>query len=414
MALSHVGQTLTIDDIVAPETETMQVGYCTNIHSGPTLDRVLDNLRANTVPVKQRVCPNEPMGIGLWLAQDAARQTLQDGQWQRLQEFLDEAQLIPHTFNAFPFSDFHQPVVKHLVYEPDWSNSQRLQYSVDICEIVARLLRPDSLATVSTLPLGWPHESPVDDSFFRRCAEHLIACAQHLQDIRQRTGTRVQLCLEPEPGCVLQTSDQLVEFLERYLLSGASSDGVREHIGVCHDVCHAAVMFEPQADVLQRYADSGIAIGKVQISSAIEKRSDNSTGKVSHGIKQLQSFVEPRYLHQTTRRDAESIEFFEDLPLALAATETQSAAWRVHFHVPIHLATLELLHTTQADIDECLKWFINADYRTQFEVETYAWSVSPESVRSGSMVDSIVAELEWLQDRYPSLPTLNQFHDLGP
>ena len=48
----------------------MQIGYCTNVHAGPDLKSTQANLLQYAAKVKERFSPNEPMGIGLWLAAD--------------------------------------------------------------------------------------------------------------------------------------------------------------------------------------------------------------------------------------------------------------------------------------------------------------------------------------------------------
>ncbi len=87
------------------------------------------------------------------------------------------------------------------------------------------------------------------------------------------------------------------------------------------------------------------------------------------------------------------------------------SVWRTHFHVPIVLDSTESTRTTQSEIRDCLDWFFDRNYETQFEVETYAWEVSPDSIRGGSMGDSIVAELRWLAKVFPGIGSLNKVRD---
>jgi predicted regulator of amino acid metabolism with ACT domain len=56
-------------------------------------------------------------------------------------------------------------------------------------------------------------------------------------------------------------------------------------------------MFEDQREVLRRYAEAGIRVNKVQISSALDV--DVRTIGVAAAIEHLRAFAEPRYLHQT-------------------------------------------------------------------------------------------------------------------
>ena len=367
----------------------------------------MNNLRQYSVPVKKAVYPNEPMGIGLWFSESAVTEALQDGNWQELHQFLDDNHLVPNTFNAFPYSDFHQPVVKHLVYEPDWTTDERKEYTLNVATLQTRLLPEGSIGTISTLPLGWRHSGNVDPGYFEQCSVQLGDCASTLAKMQQQSGITIRLCLEPEPGCVLQTSDQVQMLFQWYLHANAANETTnREFLGVCHDVCHSAVMFEPQVEALNRFREAGICIGKVQVSSAIEISRSNPAEE----FESLRQFIEPRYLHQTNLKTAESISFFEDLDQALQQKDLLDLAdvLRAHFHVPIMIESTPEIGTTQHDIKDCLDWFVDNEYESQFEVETYAWDVTPESVRGGSMVDSIISELRWLRSAFPAIGRFNQ------
>src|SRR5206468_12928395 len=130
---------------------------------------------------------------------------------------------------------------------------------------------------------------------------------------------------------------------------------VRRHIRICHDICHAAVMFEDQEEVLRKYAAAGIQVGKVQVSAALRMELDLFEPPAAEArnaaIKQLSQFAEDRYLHQTVvRRDGGDV-FYEDLRPALDAEAVDPRGeWRVHFHVPIYLKEFGRLRSTQEQI----------------------------------------------------------------
>src|SRR5262249_26155583 len=161
-----------------------------------------------------------------------------------------------------------------------------------------------------------------------------------LATLESETGRRICLCLEPEPGCLLQRSTEVVRFFEGHLLRGPDEAAVRRHLTVCHDICHAAVMFEDQAEVLQRYRAAGIGVGKMQVSSAVALDLTRlAPSEHPAALCQLESFAEDRYLHQTMvrGRGGAAPVFFEDLPVALSTTVPGGGGeWRVHFHVPIY------------------------------------------------------------------------------
>ena len=381
-------------------------GYCTNVHAGNSLQEIKENLLTYTKLVQRIFLPQRPMGVGLWLSNDVCQELLATHQAGTFGGWLSENQLIPFTINGFPFRDFHQPVVKRLVYQPTWAQQERLDYTVGLAKIHSSLMQNEPFGTISTLPLGWA----TDDSpeFRKQCAQNLIRCSEELAELREKTGKHIVLCIEPEPGCILQTSDTLVQFFEEYLLTGDSDsvERVLEFIGVCHDICHSAVMFEPQNVALSAYQNRGIQVGKVQVSSAVQVEFGYQCEKEQADtlVHVLHQFAEDRYLHQTVIYDGGKTLFFDDLNLALQQHgRNPFGVWRVHYHVPIFTRQLTVLGTTQSEIHDCMKWFDSqptdqSDQVLHFEVETYAWSVLPETLRSKSLGDDIAREMIWFRD----------------
>src|SRR5262249_37608196 len=158
--------------------------------------------------------------------------------------------------------------------------------------------------SISTLPLAWGSPPPGSGEL-EKAAAALRQLAGELAQLERDHGRRITLCLEPEPGCVIQFSADLVRFFEDYLLRGAEEAAIRRHLCVCHDICHAAVMFEDQAEVLRRYRAAGIVVGKMQVSSAVALPLDRTAPPDrAAALRQLGAFAEDRYLHQTMVRTA--------------------------------------------------------------------------------------------------------------
>lgn len=296
------------------------ISYCLNLF--PT--RSVQDLAHNLAQLPPGCAP------GLWLP----HQLLASG-----------ADLPPvQTFNAFPYQDFHQPKVKHQVYRPDWSQPERLHYTQAVAHLLDRLLDQKE-GSISTLPLGW---EPLDE---RQAVANLEQMAQTLKQIEETSGHWIHLDLEPEPGCLLTTSQDLIRFFERHQLD-------RRYLGVCHDICHAAVMGEDQARVLQAYQRAGIRVGKVQVSSALRVHDPIAARPT------LQRLAGDRYLHQCRLDDGR---FFEDLPDYLASDA--KGPLTIHFHVPIHLDHFGPgLSTTRGAIEDCLAALAGG---TMLEIETY-------------------------------------------
>jgi hypothetical protein len=378
---------------------SLQIGYCTNVHAGPTLEQTRANLTRYALAVKQTVRPNDSMGVGLWLAAPAVQELLSTGQAAEFADWLASVGLIPFTFNGFPYGDFHGPVVKHRVYEPTWWEPERLSFTLQLIEAQHRLLPAGLEGTISTLPIAWSQPHPTHAQL-TLAAQNLRTAAVAMQRLKAETGRVISLCLEPEPGCYLQRSDDMVHFFQEWLFREGDEAVVREHLRICHDVCHAAVMFEPQTEVLQKYAAAGIQVGKVQVSAAVAARfNELAPAERQAAFKQLSAFHEPRYLHQTCIQQAgEAAVYYEDLPQALATVAEHASPtgeWRMHFHVPIYLSAFGALHATQPEILECLRVLQATSSCQHYEVETYAWGVLPKELQVSDLAIGIAHEMDW-------------------
>ena len=379
------------------------IGYCTNVHAGANWQATRASLEDYAVGVKRIFRPEAAMGIGLWFSNESSQQLEREG----VDEFagwLSSQGLVPSTLNGFPFGDFHQAVVKHDVYLPDWTNPSRRQYTERLVRIQHHLLPTRQEASISTLPLAWG--SAQTPATFSVCAEQLTQLAQYLASFEKEQGRLFYVCIEPEPGCALDTAEDIVHFFNEFLLKsrGEEEQQIRRHIRICHDVCHSVVMFEEQATAINAYRRAGIEIGKIQVSSAVKMELDAlDTLQRRAALAQLAAFHEPRYLHQTMvkRAGEETPRFYEDLHLALAAESEHAlkgGEWRVHFHVPIFVEQFGALSASQGEILQCLQALRDSQVK-HFEVETYAWGVLPESLRATNLAEGIAKELSWLAPR---------------
>lgn len=373
---------------------TVPLCYCTNVHpcrQGSDVQRVLDEY---TVPVR-KYCGFD-LGAGLWLPADALRQVVVDeARMQAVRQALDERGLVCYTLNAFPYGDFHSERVKEQVYLPDWSQTERLDYTTQCAELLARLLPVGLDGSISTLPLGsklFQHEA----AFHQIVIAQLIELANRLDRLAQRQGHIIRLAIEPEPYCLLETTEETVEFFQR-LWQVADDVGcgevARRHLGVCYDVCHQAVEFEDAAEAIGALESAEVRINKVQISCAIEL--EDATDAVGRAA--LAKFVEPRYLHQTMARGADGrVLRLPDLTTELTTQPTAewlaATTWRTHFHVPVDAERIGILRTTRPELRRALAAIARLDYAPHLEVETYTWPVMPGSSPM-SLVDGLAREL---------------------
>lgn len=377
----------------------MHLSYCTNVHPAEDLDGVLDQLARYAGPVR-RAAGLDVLGVGLWLpAVLAHRLAGRPEDRARLRAALDEHGLEVRTLNAFPYGGFHADVVKLAVYRPTWADAERLAYTLECAEVLADLLPEGASGSVSTLPLAWREPWTDDDDVAATRA--LAALSAGLRDLAARTGRTVRVAVEPEPGCVLDTVEDVVAWLAPRTAADRPED-VRidpEHVGVCLDTCHLAVSFADPAGAVARVTDAGLRVVKVQASAALhvaEPADDAARAAVA-------TFAEPRYVHQVREQAADgSVVPADDLPEALdgaggARPLPGHGPWRVHVHVPLHhepepplAATTDVLRTAVAAVAAAPH---GAD--AHLDVETYTWSVLPPSAATDDLVAGIAAELRW-------------------
>jgi sugar phosphate isomerase/epimerase len=357
----------------------MLLSYCTNVHPAEDLDGVLDQLARYAGPVRE-AAGLDVLGVGLWLpAALAHRLTASPRAAQdlaRLRAALDEHGLQAHTLNAFPYGGFHDDVVKLAVYAPTWADPERLAYTLECAEVLAALL-PDGVdGSISTLPLAWREPggvawSPTQDAAATRAFEDLSA---GLRDLAARTGKIVRVAVEPEPGCVLDTVEDVVAWLEKR----PAID--REHVGVCLDTCHLAVSFADPAAAVERITRAGLRVVKVQASAALHLTEPAAPGARDA----VGQFVEKRYIHQV-RELAPGGEVLpaDDLPDALGSGSADGlpgeGPWRVHFHVPLHHEPAPPLTATTAVLRDAVAAVLAAPHgeEAHLDVETYTWAVLP-------------------------------------
>ena len=386
-----------------------QIGYCTNVHAGVDLDTAQGNLERYACSARTMLGDDRALGIGLWLADEAARQTLVGKRLDDLKRWLEEHRLHVFTMNGFPQGNFHQKIVKHRVYEPTWWSPSRLDYTRSLVHILASLIDEGDVGSISTLPISWGSPAPSHQQL-TMAAEQLKTLGRELAELYEATGKEIVLAIEPEPGCHIGCSSSLRTYFESYLLGGGNEKQVKKYLTVCHDVCHAAVMREDQKKELGLYRELGLRIGKVQVSSAIQVDWNRRTvDERRAAFQQLASFAEDKYLHQTSIciDDAE-MRLVEDLPQLLAEVEDPSelsGSWRVHFHVPIFALKLGAIDTTQSEIQVCLESLrddeaLCGSFTGHWEIETYAWSVIPKEFAPSDLAAGIASEIRWFEEQW--------------
>ncbi|WP_055549959.1 metabolite traffic protein EboE [Streptomyces sp. NBRC 110028] len=378
-----------------PDGSTVHLAYCTNVHPAEDLDGVVDQLRHHCEPVRRRL-GRDRLGIGLWLARDAARTLTADpAALRRLRTELDRRGLEVVTLNGFPYEGFGAQEVKYRVYRPDWTETERLTHTGHLARLLAALL-PDDVTegSVSTLPLAW--RTPFDPARRRAALGHLTTLATRLDALQDLTGRSIRIGLEPEPGCTVETTAQAID-----ALTALPEGPPRHRVGLCLDTCHLATQFEDPRTATASLTAAGVPIVKAQLSAALHAEEPHRPAVRTA----LAAFAEPRFLHQTrTRTSAHGVRGTDDLDQALAPGGLDTTApWRSHFHVPLHAPPEPPLTSTLPVLTDTLAHLVGgpAPLTRHLEVETYTWQALPPELRPRNrdrLADGIAAELALARD----------------
>lgn len=381
---------------------SLWLAYGMNVHPGGCAETTRAAIHSTVLPLRERLGVKGPFGLAVrWSASGVEQLLAEPKELASLRALLAEEGLCIFSGNAFVPGDFHGKPLKASVYEPAWSDPARTRYTLGFAKILASLARPGIRISLSTSPCGWRAWGG-GDAAMDACAGELARCAAGLARLHEETGVHVDLAIEPEPRCYIETTQELLDFfsgpLERAL---AGSPHARAHLGVCYDVCHQAVVHEDIEAGLASLAEAGIGMGKLQASCALEAPDPRDPA----ARQALARFDEPVYLHQVGARDAAGdLLMAEDLGAVLADVEgrwREAAPWRVHFHVPVFRAeVVGSLRTTQPELAKALRWVARHDVTRHLEIETYTWDVLPEAEHeAGSGVDltaALACEYEWV------------------
>jgi hypothetical protein len=407
----------------------LHLTYCLNVHPGEEWTENLAAIKTHTLAIRNRIAPATPFGLGLRLSRKAAETLHQAGPLADFRNFMSHEGLYAFTINGFPYGTFHGTPVKTTVYHPDWSTRERLDYTLLLADILSKLL-PDGVdGSISTVPLGYglgfPRHGTQDTGHGTLFPVHLAEGAAGLHAIRAKTGREIHLGLEPEPDCLLETTDDMIRFFEGPLLeqgiphlvsrlSCTRKDAetiLRRHIGICFDTCHLALQFETLADSLTRLIDKGIRISKIQLSSALE------VAPTQAARQRLLEFQDPVYLHQVkgiktyppelVTHHSSPLTSFPDLPVALASPLSPDALaqlWRIHFHLPLYFEGDGIVNSTAETLDARFWKTVSTAPVSHLEIETYTFHCLPTALQAGGIESSIAREYDWVRGATAGVP----------
>ena len=404
------------------------LGYCTNVHPGVTLKETLRQLATYPHSIQKMTHLSESFGVGIWLSSEAAHELLKNNLEGELLKLTKEVPCKLYSLNGFPFSDFHSDPVKEQVYLPDWSDSRRLEYTLDLIKISKQICDTEKEFSISTLPVA-QRSITFETERLISATENIVKAALELSKVEIQENKKINLSLEPEPLCFLESSTDVIHYFLNYLIPigtyhfqkelGFNYQKARQtlldKVRICHDICHSAVAFEDFKTTLKSYDSLGIKIGKIQISSALEIKVTNGKFRSDFSDhneikKVLEELSTDRYLHQVVGNFNHQNIAISDLPEALSfwRNSVGSGTFRVHYHVPVFLREFMGIRTTQGQISEVLEVLGNRAMNYALEIETYTWNSLQNKLNESDLSAGIAKELNWVHEQISQEPILNE------
>ena len=371
------------------------LAYCTNVHRGNNWRETFYSLEKYVLEVRKSVCPLKPYAIGLRLGADAARELLEPKVLRRSSYgLINKMSCFYHQWISS--RQLSWTTCKRRCLPSRLDGSRASSYTLSLFQILSYLLPKGMDGSVSTLPASFK-EFHLTGRLPESAFEHLLNCAEEIENLSQKNGQDLHLGLEPEPLGWFETIPETIEFINELCKLAEDPEMVRRRIGVNYDCCHLALEYENPRDGLNALKDAGIRLSKIHLSSALVLSQTRTT------LLTLENFVEEVYLHQViTAKNGAVVARIKDLDLALKQEKQKSMnadEWRVHFHVPLHASPENGLGDTREHVLMTMDWLAeNPDTCTHLEMETYTWEVLPQELRSIDVVEQVIKEYQWTLD----------------
>jgi sugar phosphate isomerase/epimerase len=387
-----------------------QLTYSTLVHPADNWEQLYHSLVTYLPKVKARIAGNKSFGVCIRLSASSA-ETLANSAAERdkLKKFLADNDMYIYTANAFVYGHFKGAAVKEQVYEPDWRSEERTQYTINVADILADVCPPGSAPSIQTAPLGFKARVTGPD-VVASYTENVLRVVAHLIALEAKTGRIVQLALEPEPFCFLETTDETIAYFKDHIFTGKAAErlatlahipvaeaigALRRHLGIVYDICHQAVEYEDITASLQKLVDAGVPIFKLQEAAALY------VPEVTQGaVDTLKRYAKTIYLTQTLEKRNGKLNRYLNVDDAIAAFEKDPGGareWRTHIHVPVFLDDLGQFRTTRFAIEDALRFHKKTPLSRHLEVETYTWDMLPDSLKTGDIVEYVCRELDWVR-----------------
>src|SRR3970040_228176 len=198
--------------------------YSTLVHPADDWDQLWASVTRDLPQGKARMSPGSKFGVCLrTAAPSAAALSADPSKRAALGQFFADNDLYLYTANAFPYGAFKGQVIKEQVYEPDWRSEERVEYTMQVADLLAELAPEGVAPSIQSAPLGFKPRGTAAD-IVQTYTTNVLRVVAHLVELEKKTGRTVTLGLEPEPRCYLETTDETIEYFTTHLYDGQAAE----------------------------------------------------------------------------------------------------------------------------------------------------------------------------------------------
>lgn len=356
------------------------LSFCLNVFPCGNIQELYSACFKNAIKVYNKLDAlrdrKQNRNIGLWLSADVARDLLTSP--EKLTDFKNKLaadSLKVTTLNGFPYGVFHSERIKEKVYQPNWSEDSRVEYTINLAKVLAELVPARSNSTISTIPISYRKDA--NKTIIEKSILNLTRTLEELAKIHQESSKKTILALEPEPDCLLDSTQTIIGFWQEFI--APLPDSIKPYLGICLDTAHSSTLFESPLTTLQALSEDNIPVVKMQLAAVPEASKENA--------QHLANFQDDVYLHQSCVKATTSLKRYEDLPANI--TLQNDEILRTHYHLPLSISSMHSLLTTTSDINDELIDAATTSGCQCFELEIYTLS---ELTTTNDQVTQILAE----------------------
>lgn len=392
--------------------------YCTNIHINTNWEESLHNLNRYTISIKKSIAPNKEFGIGLCLSNTIVDNLITAQNITLFKNWLVFNNMYVLTLNGFVYKHFHKKNIKENIYKPDWSTEERLLYTKKLIHLFSNIITKKN-GSISTVPICYKKTMDNYKERYRilqKSIINLMEITKLLVTISKEKKINLYLCLEPEPDCFLENTNDILNFYNHYLIPYGSEylnknykypinyakKQICKYIQICYDVCHFAIQYEKPEETFTTLRKNKITIGKIQLSSLLNIQTPKNKKIKFKKTKQLHIYSKTQFLHQTRTHDKTKNQInYPDLLKIIDIkhiTDVKKYNWRIHYHIPLYRKTYNAYNTSQEYIKKVIQQ-LDPKKEHHLEIETYTWEALHKK-QNIDVVGSIVKEYTYILNIY--------------